>query len=255
MESEAYTAVYHFRDDQLFKEFIFKIPRSQLLEHLRNDEPLRRRCFHGFRISNTAPTCQQILNAYKIEIVDRRNGRLASLLCADWIRQQPALASSALQSLRIHAEDPANANSWIDDVHTTLRLQTWEVSIRTMVRELAFQFPNVDIHIFVSIISYGVNQKAMQTLVEEELLRVANDPQILKKRIEDERAAAVANRIRGQHSRARVGVDREIAMVFPQSMEITSDFGGTVCAAADMDKMHAASAANAIHRFRVSINC
>jgi hypothetical protein len=44
-------------------------------------------------------------------------------------------------------------------------------------------------------------------------------------------------------------------MVFPQSMEITSDFGGTVCAAADMDIMHAATAANAIHRFRVSINC
>ena len=59
----------------------------------------------------------------------------------------------------------------------------------------------------------------------------------------------------GNSPNCRVGADREIAMVFPQSMEITSDFGGTVCAAADMDIMHAATAANAIHRFRVSINC
>jgi hypothetical protein len=47
-----------------------------------------------------------------------------------------------------------------------------------------------------------------------------------------------------------------MAMVFPQSMETTaSDFGGTVCAAADADTMHAATAAKAIRCFRVPIHC
>jgi tetratricopeptide (TPR) repeat protein len=192
-ETEAYSAVYHFLDDQLLKKFIARIPRFEMIEHLRNNEPLRRRCFPGFRISSSVPTCQQILNAYKKEIVDRNNGRLASFLCADWIRQQSDLARAALQSLGIRAENPADANSWINDVHTTLRLDTREESLKKLVRELAFQFSNEDIHIFISIISYGMNQETIRQLVEEGLTAVTNDPEMLKKRMESELAARKAS--------------------------------------------------------------
>src|SRR5712664_3795971 len=96
-----YSAVYHFLDDRLLEAFISKVPHSQLVEYLRNNESLRNRYFRGFRISNTAPTCQQMLTAYKREIVGRNNGKLASSLCADWVRQQSVLATAALKSLNI----------------------------------------------------------------------------------------------------------------------------------------------------------
>src|SRR5467141_2446888 len=108
-----YTAVYHFRDDRLLARFIEQIPRSELVEYIRSSESLRNRYFRGFRISNTAPTCQQVLSAYKKEIIDRKNGNLASSLCADWIRQHSVLAGTALKSLGIQSENAADANLWI----------------------------------------------------------------------------------------------------------------------------------------------
>jgi hypothetical protein len=173
-----YRAVYHFRDDHLLETFAVKIPRSQLVEHLRNDESLRNRYFPGFRFSSTVPTYQQVLTAYKKEIIDRNNGDLASSLCAHWIRQQPALAGVALESLSIQCENPADANLWIEGVRARLKLESHEVSLRPLIRALAMRFSNDDVHIFVSIISYGTNQQTLRTFVEQELLNVANDPQI-----------------------------------------------------------------------------
>jgi hypothetical protein len=119
-ETAPYSAVYHFRDDHLLETFIAKIPRSELVEHLRTNESLRNRYFPGFRISDTVPTRQKVLIAYKKEIVGRNNGKLASSLCAHWIRQQSLLATVALKFLKIQSENPADANLWIDDVHTRL---------------------------------------------------------------------------------------------------------------------------------------
>jgi hypothetical protein len=185
-----YDAVYHFRDEHLLETFIAEIPRSQLLEYVRSNELLRNRYFPGFRISNTVPTCQQVLTAYKKEIIDHHNDKLASSLCAHWIRQQPFLASAALKSLSIQSEDPADANLWIKDVQTKLELEPHEGSLRRLVRALAVQFSSEDVHIFVSIISYGADQQTLRKLVEQELLNVANDPQILKERIESDLEAA-----------------------------------------------------------------
>jgi hypothetical protein len=135
----AYSAVYHFRDEHLLEMFVSKIPHSQLLEQLRNDEALRNLYFRGFRISNTVPTRQQVLKAYKREIVDRNNGDLASTLCAHWIRQQPALASMALKSLGIDVVDPADAYSWISDVQRRIELDQSKGGIRALVRSLAMK--------------------------------------------------------------------------------------------------------------------
>src|SRR5438876_10894631 len=143
-----YSAVYHFRDDHLLKTFIAKIPRPELVEYLRSNESLRNRYFPGFRISDTVPTRQQVLTAYKKEIIGRNNGKLASLLCAHWIRQQSLLATVALKSLNIQSEDPADANLWINDVHVRLEpLEQHEDSLRALVRDLATQFPSEDVHI------------------------------------------------------------------------------------------------------------
>lgn len=185
-----YSAVYHFLDDHLLETFIEKIPHSQLVEYLRSNESLRNRYFRGFRISNTVPSCQQVLTAYKKEIIDRKNGKLASSLCAHWIRQEPVLASAALNSLGIQSENPADANSWIKDVRAKLELDHHQDSLRALVRALAMQFSSEDVHIFISIISYGINQQTLRELVEQELLNGANDPHIVKERIEGNLEAA-----------------------------------------------------------------
>ncbi len=178
-----YGAVYHFLDDRLLEMFIAKIPRSQLLDYLRANESFRNRYFPGFRISTVSPTHRQIASAYKREIVDRKNGKLASSLCAHWLRQQPALVTMALKSLGIQSENPADANSWIEDVHSKLDLEPQEDTFRRLVKALSSQFSRDDTHIFVSIISYGTNLQTLQKLVEEELVNLANDPQILKEHI------------------------------------------------------------------------
>jgi hypothetical protein len=137
-----YDAVYHFRDDHLLETFIAKIPRSQLLEYVQTNESMRKRYFPGFRFSNTVPTCQQVLSAYKKEVIDRNNGKLASSLCAHWIRQQPVLAGAALKSLSIQSANPADANLWLKDVHAKLEPQPNEDSLIAPVRTLAVQFPS-----------------------------------------------------------------------------------------------------------------
>jgi len=180
-----YHAVYHFCDDRLLEAFINKIPHSQLSEYLRSDESLRNRHFRGFRISNTTPTRRQMMSAYKQEIIDRHNGDLASSLCADWVRQQPALASAALKSLGIQCNDPADANEWINDVQAKIGQEHNDDCFRALVRALAMKFSNEDIHIFVSIISYGTNQETLRRLVEQELLNAANDPHLLRESIRD----------------------------------------------------------------------
>jgi len=190
--SQPYRAVYHFLDDHLLENFIATIPHAQLVEYLRNDEALRNRYFRGFRISSTVPSNKQIVTAYKREIVDRNNGKLASSLCADWVRQHPMLASAALQSLNIPSEHPADAHSWINDVHEKLALEQDEHGIRGLVRTLAVQFSREDVHIFVSIISYDKDQAALRKLVEQEVLMVTNDPQMVKERVKGDLEAANA---------------------------------------------------------------
>ena len=81
----SYDAVYHFLDKHLLEVFIEKIPRSELVETLRVNESLRNRYFPGFRISNSVPSSKQIVVAYRKEIVERRNGRLATSLCRSWV--------------------------------------------------------------------------------------------------------------------------------------------------------------------------
>jgi len=80
-------------------------------------------------------------------------------------------------------------------VKTTLRfgkvgLEQHEDSLRALVRELATQFPSEDVHIFVSIISYGTNQLTLRNLVEGELLNAANDPRTVQERVEGKLEAA-----------------------------------------------------------------
>lgn len=179
-----YRAVYHFHDDHLLETFVAKIPRSRLTEHLRGNEALRNRYFPGFRISNTVPTLQQVMNAYKKEIVDHDDAKLASVLCALWVRQQPELASVALKSLGIESKNSADANLWINDVHAKLEGEQYEDSLRALVRALVMQFSSEDVHIFASIISHGIDQQTVRQIVDQELSSVANDPWAAKEQIE-----------------------------------------------------------------------
>lgn len=186
----SYNAVYHFLDNHLLEVFIEKIPRSELVETLRVNESLRNRYFPGFRISNSVPSSKQIVVAYRKEIVERRNGRLATSLCRSWVVQQPKLADTALRSLDIHSENPANADLWITEVQARLAQEGKDECIRKIVRALASQYSSDDIHIFVSIVSYGLDQQALRVLVDEELRTAAGDSQISKEKIESELAAS-----------------------------------------------------------------
>jgi len=179
-----YNAVYHFRDEHLFEAFAAQIPRPQLLEHARKNEPLKNRCFSGFRLTTSFPTHRQILAAYKKEIVDRHGGKLASALCADWIAHQQELTSKALESIDIHVSTPSDAHSWIRQVQAKLDAEPHEDIFRRLVQSLVGQFSNDDIHIFASVISYGKDQQRLRDLVEQELLGAEANPSIQKKRIE-----------------------------------------------------------------------
>ena len=103
-DKPAYRPVYHFVDELLFTAFIERLPRSALTDTLRKDELLRKRNFPGFRITETTPSLQQLLAAYRKEILQRSNSRLANNLCERWIRSSPALATAALQCMGLSAE-------------------------------------------------------------------------------------------------------------------------------------------------------
>ena len=75
---ESYTLVYHFVDEDLFKAFIKKMPRPALVGPVRRDEALRNRYFPGFRITEAKPDQQQLLTAYRREILQRHNSVLAN---------------------------------------------------------------------------------------------------------------------------------------------------------------------------------
>jgi hypothetical protein len=181
-----YNAVYHFRDDRLFQAFIAEIPRSQLLEHVRRNDALRSRNFPGFRISSTFPTERQLHIAYEKEIVDRHNGNLANSLCTHWIGQHQELVTAALKSLGVDPANPSDADLWIGDVHDKLALESSDDSFRLLIRTLTAKFSDDDIHIFVSIISFGRDQQILQAFIQQELLEAAKDLSIQKDRLETE---------------------------------------------------------------------
>lgn len=163
--SPPYSAVYHFRDDRLLSTFIANIPRSQLVDHLRESERLRNKYFPGFRMSPTVPTREQIQKAYQRQIVDHNDGRLASSLCKSWIRQHSDLAGVALKALGIQPDDPGDADLWIGNVHAILERDDWERSLRGLTRALAQQSHADDIHIFVSTISDDIDQQKVRRIV------------------------------------------------------------------------------------------
>src|SRR5882672_6754437 len=136
-----YRPVYHFHDKHLFEVFIAKIPHSLLIGPLRNSESLRNRYFRGFHFSNTSPTSQQMLNAYRKEIIDRNDGTLASFLCTQWTRQNPEIASVALRFLGIQTEDVSDPNLWINDVHAKIDKKQHPDRMRALVQTLSQQFP------------------------------------------------------------------------------------------------------------------
>ena len=168
-----------------------RYPVSDLL-NICAQESLRNRHFPGFRISNTHPTTQQLATAYKKEVIDRHNGQLASSLCASWIRQHPLLATAALKSLGIESENPADANSWINLVHAKLDLKPNDDVFRKLTRDLATQFSTDDVHIFVSLVSYGTDQQILRKLVDDELFNPATDSQSVKEQVERDLQTAKA---------------------------------------------------------------
>lgn len=178
-----YDAVFHFRDTLLFEAFMGDIPETPLREQLRRSQSLRNRTFPGFRVTKTLPNDRQIATAFRKEIVDRRDGDLASFLCTLWIREHSALAKDALLLLGIETETPDDASSWINTVHHVLEQESWEAHIRSAVQALADRYSNTQIQIFTSIISYGKDQECLRGAVLEELSGAASDPALRKRRI------------------------------------------------------------------------
>ena len=87
---------------------------------LRTDEKLRNRYFPGFRISAAAPTPQQIIMAFRNEILQKGNSRLANCLCEVWIKNNCDLADTALQSLGIEYKNASEVSVWLENVHSAL---------------------------------------------------------------------------------------------------------------------------------------
>lgn len=169
-KSTTYQPVYHFADESLFKAFIDKVPRPNLTGPLRTDPTLRNRYFPGYRISATLPTRQQILNAYRRDILQRGNSQLANLLCEVWIQHSADLVREALQSLGIECEHPSDVGTWLKNVHSALAGENASDPLRAIVRAVSATFSRADVLIFVSIVSYGSNQQTTRDIVEKELV-------------------------------------------------------------------------------------
>ena len=182
----AYQAVYHFCDDTLYAAFMADIPSAYLREQLRSNDSLRNRYFPGFRITANLPSDEQILHAIHREVVERHNDRIASPLCAMWVRGHRQLASASLKAMGIDAQDPSDARSWIGEVQAKLENESWTESIRALVSAVVSQFQQEDVLIFVSLISYGLDQIAVRQVVEQEILKTADDPQQQKLFLEGE---------------------------------------------------------------------
>jgi len=120
MSKNKYRPVYHFVDESLFTAFIERLPRSALTETLRKDELLRKRNFPGFRITETTPSLQLLQAAYRKEILQRSNSRLANNLCEQWIRSSRELATRAIQSLGLSAEDVGEVDTWLKEAQNKL---------------------------------------------------------------------------------------------------------------------------------------
>ncbi len=187
-----YDAVFHFRNAQLCEAFMGDIPEAPLRERLKKGESLRSRTFPGFRITKALPTHRQMIAAFRKEVVDRRNGELASFLCALWIRNHSSLAKDALLQLGVEAKTPEDARSWINAVHHSLEQSSWESLIQTTVRSLADRYPIEEIQIFISIIGYGRDQEYLHAVVLEELDAVDAHPTTRKKKLLEAREAARA---------------------------------------------------------------
>ena len=188
-----YDAVFHFRDVQLCEAFMEDIPEIQLRERLRKSESLRNRTFPGFRVTKTLPTHRQMTTVFKREIVDRKDGDLASFLCTLWIRKHSSLAKDVLLLLGVETKTPEDARSWIGAVHQSLEQSSWENLIRTAVHSVADRYPNEQIQIFFSIVGYGKDQECLRRAVLDELDGVAADPSLRKNKILEAREAAHAD--------------------------------------------------------------
>jgi hypothetical protein len=194
-KKDEYRPVYHFVDEGLFTAFIERLPRSALTDPLRNDQVLRNRLFPGFRITETTPNPQQVLAAYRKEILQRSNSRLANSLCRHWIRNSSALAAAALQSMGLSAEDAGEVDTWLEEAQAQLGKDWSYDSLRALTSAVARGFPPEDILIFVSIISYGRDQNAIREFVEREVLRMNGEDRDLefeKGRLEQELRSAQA---------------------------------------------------------------
>ena len=147
-ESPPYEPVYHFSDPHLFLGFIGSLARRTLIAPVKNDEKLRNLYFPGFRVTQSKPTQNQLLNAYKREILQRRNSQLANLLSKKWIEAHSDLTSVALTSIGIATEDPLAVNNWLEKVHEKLTLsQGGEETVRCVVTALSERFPPDDVRI------------------------------------------------------------------------------------------------------------
>lgn len=193
-ESPPYEPVYHFSDPHLFLGFIGSLARRTLIAPVKNDEKLRNLYFPGFRVTQSKPTQNQLLNAYKREILQRRNSQLANLLSKKWIEAHSDLTSVALTSIGIATEDPLAVNNWLEKVHEKLTLsQGGEETVRCVVTALSERFPPDDVRIFVSIIGHGQDQGSLRNLVESELQKASRSTPTLsveKERLEAELSSA-----------------------------------------------------------------
>lgn len=176
-DSAPYRPVYHFQDDRLFEIFLRGLPRSRILDPFRNSESLRNRYFRGFRISNSL-SLQQLIAAYRQEIVSHCNGDLASFLCTLWIEQQEELAVTALEKLGVANKEPCKPSTWLGDVHSKLASDGYNA--QRLVQVLGQHFPHDDVRIFISLIGYNNDQNMLRQMVDDELQQIMPDPYLTK---------------------------------------------------------------------------
>lgn len=177
---------FHFIDERLFHIFIDKFPREILLGPLRSDESLRNLHFPGFRISEKTPSTQQISAAYKREVVQRSNTRLATHLCKQWALLNANLVSAAFASIEsLHGEKEG-----IDGIRKALGSDSGLSELRKLVRAVSPRFSADDVLVLISIAGQNRDPQTFREVAEQELASMNTpteiDPDVEKDRLEDQ---------------------------------------------------------------------
>ena len=169
------TSAFHFHDSNLMSQFIADIPRNRLLEPIKKDRGIRNRYFKGMRIGGEKPTRQQFAKSYQRQVVEHKDGNLATYLCLNWCDHKYGLVKSTLELLGSGGQkDPQSA---INRIHEMVSTEGHEKFIEAVARNLTFDHLPEELKILTAIACANVSDiESVKKHLQNSLDLLMTDP-------------------------------------------------------------------------------